>query len=402
MQIDMYTVLLQGGLSTLLLGVIFLFYWIGDLRSSWLAWWSVPFFMAAVAAFAFTQWTPEPNYVSVVVGNVALLLTFGCIWQAARVFERRRPTLWPLAAAAIAWVVLCAWPAFMESLVARVLVASVIGAAFMWLAASELWRGRQERLRSRMPAVVILAAAAVIFTLRIPLVNVLPFPFGALPLDPLAQSILNLMLFAQAVSLTILMISMTRERGEFEQRQFALTDTLTGLLNRRAFMADAERLLRRHRSQRTTLSLLMLDLDHFKSVNDRYGHDAGDRVLVKFAGVLEANLRPGDCIYRLGGEEFCCLLRRTSTEEALMVAQRICIEFERGFVEAMGARIRATVSVGVASTDEAGYDIDELSALADAAVYEAKARGRNMAVVTGMAANGVRALHNRLERRLRG
>jgi len=403
MQIDMFTVLVQGGLSALLLGLIFLFYWAVDWRSSWLAWWSVPFFLAAIAAFAFTQWRDEPTYISVVIGNVALLLTFGCIWQAARVFERRRPILWPLGLATIGWVALCAWEPFMASLAARVIVASVLAAGFLWSAAVELWRGRKEQLVSRLPTVLILTLAGLVFALRIPLLWVLPFPFGALPLDPVAQSILNLMLFALAVALTILMISMTRERGEFEQRQYALTDPLTGLSNRRAFLDDGQRVVLRHKRQRLPLSLLMLDLDHFKSINDRYGHDAGDRVLVKFSSVLEANLRPADGIYRIGGEEFCCLLRDTGLDEALVAARRICTELEGGTVEAVGANIRVTVSVGVTSTAEAGYDLDELLAQADAAVYEAKARGRNMAVASGGdAVIGARALRSVLERRLLG
>lgn len=380
MHIDMFTVLVQGGLSVLLLGFILFYYWTRDVRSIWLAWWSAPFFVAAFAAFAFTQWEPEPNFISVALGNVALQLTFGGIWQAARVFERRRPMLLPVAGASAGWLALCTWEPFMSSLPLRVVVASLLGAGFLWAAAYELWRGRAEQLASRGPAIIILAVAGGFFAIRIPLLGVLPFPFGGLPLEPLAQSILNLALFGLAVSLTILMISMTRERGEFEQRQYALTDSLTGLSNRRAFVLDMQRIMRRQRAQKQTLSLLMLDLDHFKAINDGYGHDAGDRVLVRFGEVLEANTRPTDGVYRTGGEEFCCLLRSTSREEALAVGQRICAELRRSPIEIMGARVRVTVSVGVASTDEAGYNIDELSALADQAVYEAKARGRNMAV----------------------
>jgi len=380
MHIDMYTVLIQGGVSAVLLAAMFLLYWVRDRRSTWLLWWSIPFICIAFAAFAFTQWTDEPALLPVGLGNVALLLTFGFVWQAARIFEGRKSLWFVPIAVAIGWLALCLWPVFWESLALRVVVASLVVGAFCLLAAYELWRNRAEHLSSRIPAIVVLMATGVLFLARVPLLNVLPFPFGALPLDPLAQSILNLMLFALAISLTILTISMTRERGEQEQRHFAMTDPLTGLLNRRAMLSNAERMLRRHKVTDTPVALLVLDLDHFKTVNDRFGHDAGDRVLVRFAALLGANVRPTDQVYRLGGEEFCCMLPGITAEKALAVAGRICTELETAQIAVPGGAVRVTVSVGVASTEDAGYEFDELLAAADAAVYEAKARGRNMAL----------------------
>jgi diguanylate cyclase (GGDEF)-like protein len=383
MNLDMFTALVICGAAMLLIGMLFIFLWARDRQSPWLAWWSAPYFSACLAAAMFVYWRDGPTSLTNVVGNCALFLTLGFIWQATRAFERRPPMLWPLAAAVVLWCGLSSLPAVFDLLPVRVALASVITGGFAGLAAYELWRGREERLASRTGVIVVLICAGLLFFVRLPLLNLAPFPFGGLPLNRDSVAVFTLFVFAIAVSLTVLMVSMSKERGEHEQRLFALSDPLTGLLNRRAYLTQAQRQIRLEKQQERPLSLLILDLDHFKLVNDRYGHDTGDRVLVKFAAVLEANVRGSDQVFRMGGEEFCCLLPGTTLAEGLVVGRRICAEFSAGFVEAMGAKIRCTVSVGVSSTEITGYNIDELQASADAAVYEAKARGRNLAVAAG-------------------
>jgi diguanylate cyclase (GGDEF)-like protein len=128
------------------------------------------------------------------------------------------------------------------------------------------------------------------------------------------------------------------------------------------------------------MALLVLDLDHFKSVNDRFGHEVGDRMLKAFADVAEANVRPSDQLFRMGGEEFCFVLPETSLQEAIDVAERIRHAVAASTVETAQGSALATVSIGIAATQFA-VDVDVLLAAADAAVYEAKARGRNRVVV---------------------
>jgi diguanylate cyclase (GGDEF)-like protein len=173
---------------------------------------------------------------------------------------------------------------------------------------------------------------------------------------------------------------MTLERREAQQRSFAMSDPLTGLLNRRAFADFAARTNRRRAGIRSTMALLVLDLDHFKSVNDRFGHEVGDRMLKAFADVAEANVRPSDQLFRMGGEEFCFVLPETSLQEAIDVAERIRHAVAASTVETAQGSALATVSIGIAATQFA-VDVDVLLAAADAAVYEAKARGRNRVVV---------------------
>ncbi|HTN60054.1 MAG TPA: GGDEF domain-containing protein, partial [Devosia sp.] len=145
--------------------------------------------------------------------------------------------------------------------------------------------------------------------------------------------------------------------------------------------SDAERLLRKQKYGHAPLALLILDLDHFKSINDRFGHDAGDRVLVEFAGVLNRNLRESDYRFRMGGEEFCVLLPGLTLREAQVVAERICEAFQGTSVEVLGGSVRGTVSIGISSSDICGYVLEDLLNEADAATYEAKATGRNRAVL---------------------
>ena len=151
----------------------------------------------------------------------------------------RRPALWFAA---------CLIPAFIETFVYRVVLSSLIVATLLVLTAFEFWRGRDERLPSRWPVIVLFSTFALFFVLRIPLVDVLPFPFGALPMQPGSVGAFNLVMFFHTLLLTVLIVAMSKERLELDQRMKAQTDPLTGALNRRALMTRGSRLLQRHAS----------------------------------------------------------------------------------------------------------------------------------------------------------
>jgi diguanylate cyclase (GGDEF)-like protein len=188
-------------------------------------------------------------------------------------------------------------------------------------------------------------------------------------------------MFAHTILLSVLLVSLSKERLELDQRTKARTDPLTGALNRRAFMAQGERLLQRHAHERMPLCLLFLDLDHFKAFNDRFGHSGGDDVLTSFVTLVNACIRPTDFLFRIGGEEFCCLLPHTTTEQAHRVAERVRHQFEMTMIEVAGTVVKATASLGIASTEVFGYEFDTLMRRADLAVYAAKRAGRNRVVV---------------------
>jgi diguanylate cyclase (GGDEF)-like protein/PAS domain S-box-containing protein len=173
-----------------------------------------------------------------------------------------------------------------------------------------------------------------------------------------------------------------RERLFREVERLSTTDPLTGLSNRRHFDAAAQLEILRARRHHRPLSAVMLDVDHFKLVNDTHGHAAGDRVLVALAGLCVAMSRRTDLKARLGGEEFCLLLPETSAASAHQVAERIRTGLQALPFEEAGRSFRVTVSMGVAGyADE--ESVDALMARADRALYQAKDSGRNRVVVAG-------------------
>jgi two-component system cell cycle response regulator len=163
-----------------------------------------------------------------------------------------------------------------------------------------------------------------------------------------------------------------------EARRLASTDTLTGLLNRRAFVERIEKARAASDKQLFPISVLLLDVDHFKKVNDTLGHDAGDAVLQGVAKVLVGIARKSDFVARWGGEEFVVALTATAEAGARVAAERV----RRAIADARyglpgGNEHRATASVGLASAENASWDLHELLGRADKAMYSAKHRGRN-------------------------
>jgi diguanylate cyclase (GGDEF)-like protein len=383
MPIDSYTVLLFGLLIKLLLGVLFILFWVKTRNAAWFAWWAASLFLASVTSslFMLRAATASDNFLTIGVGNACLLTAFSCCWQGARAFEHRRPVWVAVVLPPVLWVAACSSPAFIETLAYRIVLSSCLAAPLLALCGFEFWRGRAEQLPSRVPIIAIFASFTLFMAARIPLMEATPFPFGLLPTQPGWLGAFNLLMFAHTLLLTVLIVAMSKERLELDQRTKAQTDPLTGSLNRRAFLWRGERLLKRHAYERAPLCLLFLDLDHFKSLNDRLGHSGGDDVLTSFVNLVNGCIRPSDFLFRIGGEEFCCLLPHTTTEQAHRVAERIRHQFETATLAVAGTPVKATASLGIASTDAFGYELDTLMRRADMAVYAAKRAGRNRVVV---------------------
>lgn len=381
MAIDNFTLVVASGAVICVLGSVLLYLWRQDRAAPWFGWLALSYIFGASSAVLLGSRVNGLNFLNTGIATAVLIICMGCIWTGARVFERRKVLWWPLIVAPGLWLSSFLIPDFSNMLSLRVLMASIPSSNFMLLAAWELWRGRAENLPSRRAAVAFYMSAGLFFAFRICAVTLLPFPLGGLNIHPLAMAAFNFITFVHALFLMVLMITLTKERREAEQRILAESDALTGLPNRRAFATEAERLLRKQKYGRAPLALLVLDLDHFKSINDRFGHDAGDRVLVEFGAVLDGVLRREDYRYRMGGEEFCCLLPGLTLREAQATAERICQAFPATSVNVLGGVVRGTVSIGISSTDICGYVLDDLLSEADAATYEAKASGRNRAVV---------------------
>ena len=161
-------------------------------------------------------------------------------------------------------------------------------------------------------------------------------------------------------------------------------DDLTGVLARRALLKQGDRLLVRYQRESTGLAVMMVDVDHFKQVNDQHGHGAGDRLLVSIAQTMARALRPHDALGRMGGEEFAAVLPGVSPTEAQAIAERVRSAVEQQALDPVeGGPQRATVSIGLVHSATMGSDadMDTLLLAADAALYRAKAEGRNRVMV---------------------
>lgn len=162
----------------------------------------------------------------------------------------------------------------------------------------------------------------------------------------------------------------------------ACTDFLTGLDNRRSFFDRSRSVLAAAKRHAEPTALLMADIDHFKRINDEYGHAAGDTVLATLASMFKMLVRESDVLARIGGEEFAIMLPRTNTEEAETLAERLRSAAESLAVDHEGLPIRFTLSIGHAGSTFGEKDIDRLMAEADTSLYKAKSNGRNQVVLT--------------------
>lgn len=176
-----------------------------------------------------------------------------------------------------------------------------------------------------------------------------------------------------------------RKQLELELERQAHLDYLTGASNRRFFMQEAELELQRAIRHGLPLSLLMLDIDHFKQINDSHGHEAGDEALRNLVDVCRHSLRQIDVLGRLGGEEFAVLLPETPLEQAVEVAERLRGEVQHSDISAGGSVFRFTVSIGVSSLPGIQGTVSVLLSSADKGLYQAKRAGRNKVCVSGQA-----------------
>jgi diguanylate cyclase (GGDEF)-like protein len=370
----MSTLLVVAICVTALLGLFLLFAWMQE-RVRALAWWGAAYLIGGLSV---ALWSVE-NLISPPLppgtANALLFVSCGMIWSAARLFHGR-PILWgSMALGATIWLVSCMSSDFVGSAAARITLSSLIVSGYTFMTALELWRERRKHLLRRWLAIFVPILHGAVFLMPIPLASVLPADGGVLNLASgwVAVFVLETMLYL--IGTAFIMLLITKERMVRIHKAAALTDTMTGLFNRRGFVEAAHQLMARQAKRGEPVSVLMFDLDHFKSINDSFGHAVGDDALRLFASIIGTTMRANDVIARFGGEEFVAMLPGTMTE-AVGAAERVRLAFEAAALEMEEGRLGATVSIGVAS-GQPGADIDTLIGNADAALYRAKLSGRN-------------------------
>jgi diguanylate cyclase (GGDEF)-like protein len=384
MNLDVNTLFMVTIYVEAILGLLLLFVWAQNTQIRAVCWWGFAHLIRAASIVLFGMYGTAPDLITIDLANAFLFTAFAVTWTGARVFDGRPVEPVYLVTGAVIWLLVCRLPVLADSIDMRALISSGIITTYTWLTAYEFWRGRNEQLVSRWPAIFMLFAHGALFLVRTPLVALLPWSptnnmFGSVWLTVLSFEAL---LFT--ISIAFILLAMAKERSELRHRTAALVDPLTGIANRRAFLQDAMQLVKRHSGNPRPTAVLLIDLDHFKSINDRFGHALGDSVLVIFSESARKSVRSTDLIGRLGGEEFAAVLYDTSREKAVSVAERMRETFAQLAQDVNGRPVCATVSIGIANCEDPVLDVPALLAQADQALYYAKERGRNRVEVASL------------------
>lgn len=189
-------------------------------------------------------------------------------------------------------------------------------------------------------------------------------------------------LLAPPISWYIIGLLLKIDQLEVVMRKAATFDSLTGLLNRHAFMEQGNYAFHLAKRERFGFSVLIVDIDHFKSINDEFGHASGDRVLETFGKIVVQIARKSDLVGRLGGEEFAFLLPNTSAKQAWGISERLHEAIKKTGIEHDGSVIRFTVSIGIVEIlKDRVENIEKPLSMADKAMYQAKKNGRNQSAI---------------------
>jgi diguanylate cyclase (GGDEF)-like protein len=338
-----------------------------------LKWWGTAYLLGASSVGLWTVTGGTLGEMPSLVLNGVGFIACGIVWNAARVFRGRKPTLPGLVLGAIAWIAAALTVAPAASMM-RVIIGAGIVTIYAALTATELWTERRRSLQRRWPLIVVPVMHGFVLMLPILLGSLLQ------PYDPkFASSVwvtgFSVELVLYAIGTVFVIFILVSERAVIAHKTAASTDPLTGMFNRRGFAEASSRLIDREAHAGRPVTALIFDIDHFKSINDRFGHAAGDEVLKLFSIVVINTLRLSDLSGRVGGEEFAALLP-CSLEEGVIAAERVRTAFANSGIVVETGPVDTTVSIGVAG-GPAGTELEVLLAAADTALYQAKRTGRN-------------------------
>jgi len=372
MAVDNSTLYLFATMVAAMLGAMLVFFGKQENIPA-LKWWGSAYLLGAASVAIWTIGGSALGDTLSVALNAVGFVACGMVWNAARVFLGRKPN-WPgLAFGAIVWVgtvVALPW----LNPVMRLTLGAAIVAIYAALTASELWNERRQTMYKRWPTVAVPVMHGGVL--------MLPILLGALlrPHDETFASsgwvtAFSIELVLYAIGTVFVIFMMVSDRAVTMHKTAASVDPLSGMFNRRGFAEIGAKVIAREAAARRSVTVMIFDIDHFKSINDRFGHPAGDEILKLFSTVVVSKLRVGDLSGRVGGEEFAALLA-CPLEEGVVVAERVRAAFEKSNIKCEDGPVDTTVSIGVAG-GPAGTELDVLLAAADTALYQAKRSGRN-------------------------
>ncbi|MBL8298276.1 MAG: GGDEF domain-containing protein [Rhodanobacteraceae bacterium] len=340
--------------------------------------------LQSLAWCAFSQRDLIPDLFSVLAGNLMICLAYAEYPRALRIFHGDTST-WPtprgIAVSVVVPVVFYTW--INPDVALRAVTSSAVVMVLLLIAARETVRTAPRPWpTSHLLALAVFSGGALLLLVRMvfEVSSTRPLTSGmaSTPMQIVTFSYLSLV----PIIATLGFVLMCSEHANAELEKLATTDSLTGTLNRRKLELLAGEQINIARQRGHQVSLLLLDADRFKTINDLHGHEVGDFALKNMVACARQHLRPGDLIGRFGGEEFLVLLINTASSEAAQIAERLRAAVAALDLHVRGKSLCLSISVGVATLGEHGHDFQELVRRADRAMYLAKHRGRNR-VVTG-------------------
>src|ERR1700692_2496152 len=338
-----------------------------------LKWWGTAYLLGAASV---ALWTVAAGVLGEMLTLALTAVGFtacGMVWNASRVFHGRKPNLPGLVLGAIAWIaaVMTLPPDAHEI---RLTIGAAIVAIYAALTATQLWSERRRTMQTRWPAIVVPVLHGFVLMLPI-LLGDLMHPHGDLFANSIWVTVFAIELVLYSVGTVFVIFMLVSERTVTAHKTAASMDPLTGMFNRRGFAEATSRLIEREANAGRPVTALIFDIDHFKSINDRFGHPAGDEVLKLFAIVVVNTLRRSVLSWRVGGEELAALLP-CALEDGVLAAERVRTAFANSGIVVETGPVDTTVSIGVAG-GPAGTELEVLLAAADTALYQAKRTGRN-------------------------
>ncbi|SFN41760.1 diguanylate cyclase (GGDEF) domain-containing protein [Candidatus Pantoea varia] len=371
MNLDIYTLFICELYVLGFLSIIMVFAWIGSQYDRVLGFTCLSLVFTLISVFLSSLRSSGLHFLPVAVGNVLVMLAYGGLLNAfRRLCGKPIGIHWLLGA--LLWALCCCFPVFYYSLPKRVLVLCLACVAYTAALIHLIWLARDTLKATFWPAQLLLWIHLLFHLARLFLDPAIPStqPGAIGGSDFSVYVILESILFV--IGLTFTLLAMVNERMQVSLKHASLHDPLTSVWNRRALFDEAEKIVARCRRQKRPFSAILFDLDHFKNINDQYGHHQGDQILIHFCGVVRKLLPVEGRFARLGGEEFAAIIPVTAEDtEAWCEAIRLAV------CASQPNAISYSVSIGFATVTDHQQGFEDLLALADAALYHAKASGRN-------------------------
>ncbi|BBB69225.1 hypothetical protein UNDYM_4972 [Undibacterium sp. YM2] len=341
--------------------------------------WALGHCCMSIGIFTSTQMSPE--WPSLIIASVPFIAGcgFGLLFNGIEAFKGKCCHYWVPAWIGGQMMLQSLWLGIVHDNVRMVVTANslLVSAIFAACALSLNVKATQPLKTAYNLAAVSFSFIALVSFLRA--LNILLKPAEEISL--FAQGNVNPVLIVlgglSQLSISLALVLLITFRLVSDLREQASHDSLTGLLNRRSFEDESKRLLARATRTGETLSVIMIDVDYFKRINDVHGHQAGDEVLRRLAALLQSVVRSEDCMARYGGEEFCVLLTGTGEQGAAQLAERVRSLYAELQISWKNEALQSTLSAGIADSLGIGMDLAALVEAADQALYRAKNAGRN-------------------------